>query len=150
MKKYFIYYSYTGNGDFVADTLKRSDLSIIKIEPKKHMKKINFFRILRYGGEAMFKKKMPIQSLDLILDKDDVVIIGSPIWNDRLSTPILTLLDKFEFDKKTTKFIFYAGGGEANHAEKQIAKMGFEQKAIVLKEPKKHMEEAAIALKDYL
>lgn len=150
MKKYFIYYSYTGNGDFVADTLKRSDLSIIKIEPKKHMKKINFFRILRYGGEAMFKKKMPIQSLDLILDKDDVVIIGSPIWNDRLSTPILTLLDKFEFDKKTTKFIFYAGGGEANHAEKQIAKMGFEQKAIVLKEPKKYMEEAAIALKDYL
>ena len=150
MKKYFIYYSYTGNGDFVADTLKRSDLSIIKIEPKKHMKKINFFRILRYGGEAMFKKKMPIQSLDLILDKDDIVIIGSPIWNDRLSTPILTLLDKFEFDKKTTKFIFYAGGGEANHAEKQIAKMGFEQKAVVLKEPKKYMEEAAIALKDYL
>ena len=150
MKKYFIYYSYTGNGDFVADTLKRSDLSIIKIEPKKHMKKINFFRILRYGGEAMFKKKMPIQSLDLILDKDDVVIIGSPIWNDRLSTPILTLLDKFEFDKKTTKFIFYAGGGEANHAEKQIAKMGFEQKAVVLKEPKKYMEEAAVALKDYL
>lgn len=150
MKKYFIYYSYTGNGDFVADTLKRSDLSIIKIEPKKHMKKINFFRILRYGGEAMFKKKMPIQSLDLILDKDDVVIIGSPIWNDRLSTPILTLLDKFEFDKKTTKFIFYAGGGEANHAEKQIAKMGFEQKAVILKEPKKYMEEAAIALKDYL
>lgn len=150
MKKYFIYYSYTGNGDFVADTLKRSDLSIIKIEPKKHMKKINFFRILRYGGEAMFKKKMPIQSLDLILNKDDVVIIGSPIWNDRLSTPILTLLDKFEFDKKTTKFIFYAGGGEANHAEKQIAKMGFEQKAVVLKEPKKYMEEAAVALKDYL
>lgn len=150
MKKYFIYYSYTGNGDFVADTLKRSDLSIIKIEPKKHVKKINFFRILRYGGEAMFKKKMPIQSLDLILDKDDVVIIGSPVWNDRLSTPILTLLDKFEFDKKTTKFIFYAGGGEANHAEKQIAKMGFEQKAVVLKEPKKYMEEAAIALKDYL
>ena len=148
MKKYFIYYSYTGNGDFVADTLKRSDVSLIKIEPKKHMKKINFFRILRYGGEAMFKKKMPIQSLDLELSSDDIVVIGSPIWNDRLSTPILTLLDKYEFDKKTTKFIFYAGGGKADHAEKQIAKMGFERKAIVLKEPKKYNEEAKLLLKD--
>jgi multimeric flavodoxin WrbA len=148
MKKYFIYYSNSGNGDFVAEALKRSDVSLIKVEPKKHIKKMNFFRIIRYGGEAMMKKKMPIQQLDLILDSDDVVVIGSPIWNDRLSTPILTLLDKYEFDKKTTRFVFYSGGGKAAHAEMQIAKMGFEKKAIVLKEPKKYSEEAKVLLKD--
>lgn len=148
MKKYFIYYSNSGNGDFVAEALKRSDVSLIKVEPKKHIKKMNFFRIIRYGGEAMMKKKMPIQQLDLILDSDDVVAIGSPIWNDRLSTPILTLLDKYEFDKKTTRFVLYSGGGKAAHAEKQIAKMGFEKKAIVLKEPKKYSEEAKVLLKD--
>lgn len=148
MKKYFIYYSNSGNGDFVAEALKRSDVSLIKVEPKKHIKKMNFFRIIRYGGEAMMKKKMPIQQLDLILDSDDVVVIGSPIWNDRLSTPILTLLDKYEFDKKTTRFVLYSGGGKAAHAEKQIAKMGFEKKAIVLKEPKKYAEEAKVLLKD--
>lgn len=148
MKKYFIYYSNSGNGDFVAEALKRSDVSLIKVEPKKHIKKMNFFRIIRYGGEAMMKKKMPIQQLDLILDSDDVVVIGSPIWNDRLSTPILTLLDKYEFDKKTTRFVLYSGGGKAAHAEKQIAKMGFEKKAIVLKEPKKYSEEAKVLLKD--
>lgn len=148
MKKYFIYYSNSGNGDFVAEALKRSDVSLIKVEPKKHIKKMNFFRIIRYGGEAMMKKKMPIQQLDLILDSDDVVVIGSPIWNDRLSTPILTLLDKYEFDKKTTRFVLYSGGGKAAHAEKQIAKMGFEKKAIVLKEPKKYSEEVKVLLKD--
>ena len=148
MKKYFIYYSNSGNGDFVAEALKRSDVSLIKVEPKKHIKKMNFFRIIRYGGEAMMKKKMPIQQLDLILDSDDIVVIGSPIWNDRLSTPILTLLDKYEFDKKTTRFVLYSGGGKATHAEKQIAKMGFEKKAIVLKEPKKYSEEAKALLKD--
>ena len=148
MKKYFIYYSNSGNGDFVAEALKRSDVSLIKLEPKKHIKKMNFFRIIRYGGEAMMKKKMPIQQLDLILDSDDVVVIGSPIWNDRLSTPVLTLLDKYEFDKKTTRFVLYSGGGKAARAEKQIAKMGFEKKAIVLKEPKKYSEEAKVLLKD--
>ena len=149
MKKYFIYYSYTGNGDLLAELLTRSDISLIKVEPKKHMKKVNFFRILRYGGEAMFKKKMPIQQLDLVLDKEDIVLIGSPIWNDRLSTPILTLLDKYNFNKKTTKFVFYAGGGKAAHAEKQIAKMGFESKALVLKQPLSNKEEAEKLLKDF-
>ena len=149
MKKYFIYYSYTGNGDLLAELLTRSDISLIKIEPKKHMKKVNFFRILRYGGEAMFKKKMPIQQLDLVLDKEDIVLIGSPIWNDRLSTPILTLLDKYDFNKKTTKFVFYSGGGKASHAEKQIEKMGFENKALVLKQPLSNKEEAEKLLKDF-
>ena len=150
MKKYFIYYSNSGNGDYLASLLKRSDVSLIKIEPKKHIKKMNFFRILRYGGEAMMGKKMPIQQLDLILDKGDQVVIGSPIWNDRLSTPILTLLDSYDFDKKTTKFVLYAGGGKAAHAEKQIAKMGFENKAVVLKQPLSNQEAAKEALKDIL
>ena len=81
-------------------------------------------------------------------EEDDLVVIGSPIWNDRLSTPILTLLDKYEFNKQTTQFIFYAGGGKAAHAEKQIEKMGFEKKAIVLKQPLSYKEEAKEALKD--
>ena len=150
MKKYFIYYSNSGNGDFLADLLKRSDVSLIKVEPKKHIKKMNFFRIIRYGGEAMMKKKMPIQNLDLILASDDIVLVGSPIWNDRLATPILTLLDKYEFDKKTTKFVLYSGGGKANHAIKQLQKMGFESTPIVLKQPLSYKDEAKAALKDVL
>ena len=150
MKKYFIYYSYTGNGDLIAELLKRSDISLIKVQTKRHMKKANFFRILHYGFLAGTQKKMAIQPLDLILDKDDAVVIGSPVWNDRIANPILTLLDKYDFNKKTTKFVFYAGGGKAAHAEKQIAKMGFENKAVVLKQPLSYKKEAEEALKDIL
>ena len=96
MKKYFIYYSHSGNGDFLAELLTKSDVSLIKIQPKKHIKKMGFFRILKYGFLAMQGKRLPLQTLDLVLDKDDVVVMGSPIWNDRLSCPILTLLDNLQ------------------------------------------------------
>lgn len=150
MKKYFIYYSHSGNGDFLAELLTKSDVSLIKIQPKKHIKKMGFFRILKYGGLAMMGKRTPIQNIDLVLDKEDVVVIGSPIWNDRIATPILTLLDKYEFDKKTTQFVFYSGGGEAKHAIKQITKLGFEKEAIVLKQPLSNKEEAKEKLKGIL
>ena len=57
---------------------------------------------------------------------------------------------KYEFDKKTTQFVFYSGGGEAKHAIKQITKLGFEKEAIVLKQPLSNKEEAKEKLKGIL
>lgn len=148
MEKLFIYYSQSGNGDYLAQIFKEKGYITHKVETMKVIKKMGFWGILKYGGQAMMGKRTPIMKIELDLARYSEVIIGSPIWNDRLSTPILSLLDQFEFDKDKTKFLFYSGGGESKHAQKQIEKLGFKAGSITLKQPLKYQEEAKEKLKE--
>ncbi len=145
--KYFIYFSATGNGDFLANILKEKGYEPVKVETIKPLGKMNFFRILKYGGQAMTNKKAKIKPLSLELAKDDEVIIGSPIWNDRLSTPINTVLSMFEFDKETTKFILYPAGEGTKKSFKQLEKLGFKKQPLVISYPLKKQDAAKELLK---
>lgn len=136
--KYFIYYSASGNGDFIAEKLKENGYQPIKVEMVKPIKKVGFFSILKYGFRAGREKKEKIKELFLNIQQDDIVVIGSPIWNDRLSTPINTLLSQFNFDKEMTKFILYPAGEGTIKSFGQLEKLGFKQKPIVYSNPKKN------------
>ena len=138
--KYFVYFSASGNGDFIANFLKEKGYEIVKVETLKPFGKVNFFRILKYGFRAGARKKEKIKELNLELKEDDEVVIGSPIWNDRLSTPINAILDQIKFDKAMTKFILYPAGNDTKKSIEQLAKLGFEQKPIVYSNPKKNPE----------
>ena len=54
MKKVFIYYSHTGNGDFVADILKEKEFEIRKIDTEKKVLPNPFFfkKGVRRGGKS--------------------------------------------------------------------------------------------------
>ena len=145
--KYFIYFSATGNGDSLAELLKEKGYSPIKVEMVKPIKKVGFFSILKYGGRAMTNKKENIKGIKLELKEDDEVVIGSPIWNDRLSTPINALLVKFDFNKETTKFILYPAGETTKKSLKQIEKLGFKLPPLVISYPLKKLEQAKELLK---
>ena len=145
--KYFIYFSATGNGDFLAELLKEQGYQPVKIEMVKPIKKVGFFAILKYGGRAMMNKKEKIKDIELEFKEDDEVVVGSPIWNDRLSTPINTLLTKFDFNKETTKFILYPAGEGTKKSFKQIAKLGFKLTPLVISYPLKKQEQAKELLK---
>ena len=146
--KFFVYFSWSGNGDYIASFLKERGYEPIKVETLKPLGKVNFFRILKYGFKAMGAKKTPIKEINLELKEDDQVIIGSPIWNDRLSTPINTVLSQFDFNKENTKFILYPAGEETNKSFIQIADLGFKEKSIVYAHPLKSQEKAVEILKD--
>lgn len=148
MKKLFVYYSWTGNGDYLASILGEKEYETHKVETLKPMKKMNFFRIFHYGFLAGTGKLVKIKDLDLLVNPDDQVVIGSPVWNDRLSNPILTLLKRFEFNKESTQFVLYSGGGKAEHAKTQLEKLGFKKTPIVLKQPLSNKDETIEALKN--
>lgn len=150
MNKYFIYFSATGNGDFLASELKGYGYTPIKVEMVKPIKKVGFFFILRYGGRATFKKKDKIQPIELELKDDDLVIIGSPIWGDHLSTPINTVLKQLSLNKDTTRFVLYPAGEDTKKSLLQLAKHGFTQEAIVISNPLQKMDAAKELLKNYL
>ncbi len=147
MAKYFIYFSATGNGDFLASLYEVKGYTPIKVETVKPLGKINFFKIIKLGGEAGMKKKAKIKELSLELKEDDEVIIGSPIWNDRLSTPINTVLAQYQFNKETTKFVLYPAGEKTKASLKSIKKMGFTQEPLVIAYPLKNQDKVKELLK---
>ena len=138
--KYFIYFSASGNGDLIADYLKNQGYTPMKVEMVKPIKKVGFFTILKYGFRAGSEKKEKIKQLNLDLKSDDEVIIGSPIWNDRLSTPINAVLDQFSFDKENTRFILYPAGEGTKKSLVQLEKLGFKQPPIIYSNPKKNQD----------
>ena len=144
--KYFVYFSLSGNGDFLATLLKEKGYEPIKIEMVKTPKKIGFFTILKYGGRAMTNKKEDIADIPLFIKEDDEVIIGSPIWNDRISAPINGVLDVVDLNNKNVEFVLYSASGKANNAKDKIKAL-YNKEAIVLKEPKKNKDEL-LKLKD--
>ena len=140
MKKLFIYYSYTGNGDIVAEKLKEKDIDIRIVQPKKPLPKNFVIGILSGGFKAGINAKDKLVDFDSDVSQYDEIIIGSPIWNAKTSSPINTVLKTVNFDGKKVSFIFYSGSGEGKKAIKRINKEYPDAKVLFIQEPKKYPE----------
>ena len=58
-----------------------------------------------------------------------------------LSTPITTFVDRYEFNKETTRFILYPAGETTKKSLKQIKKLGFVTEPLIISYPLKKTEE---------
>lgn len=141
MKKLFIYYSLTGNGDIVADYLKDKGYDIRKVETKEELPKNNILRILAGGYKAMISYKDKLINFDNSIENYDEIVIGSPIWNSRLSSPINSVLDSINLGSKKLTFILYSGSGKESKAMELIKNKYPNSNIINIKEPKKNREE---------
>ena len=142
MKTIFIYYSYTGNGDIVKEYLtKDNELETRKVIRKKALPKSFFWGVLTGGFLAGTNHKDELVDYNNDVSEFDRVIIASPIWNGRFSSPINTVLKETNLENKDLVFIFYSGSGEAPKAVKRINKEYPNAKYIILQEPKKYPDE---------
>ena len=139
MKKLFIYYSQTGNGDLVSKKLEGYDLR--KVEMKKKMPKSFFFLIMSGGFLAGIKAKAKLIDFDSDVSSYDEIVIGSPIWNGRLTPAINTVLRDVNLDNKKVSFLLWSGSGEGKGAVKLINKKYPSSKIVIMKEPKKYEDE---------
>ena len=141
MKKLFIYYSLSGNGDFLAEQLKKQGYEIRKVIEKKKAPKVFFFRILSGGFRAGMNAKGKLVDYNNNISEFDEVVVGSPIWNGRFTPAINSVLAKTDFKDKKLTFLFYSGSGDQPKAAKKVKKLFPEANIIVLKEPKSHEAE---------
>ena len=146
MKKIFIYYSLSGNGDEVANYLKEKHYTIRKVETEKPLPRNMALRILTGGFLAGINHKDKLADFNPNISEYDEVIIGSPVWNDRLSCTINTVWDEIDLVGKKVNFILYSGSGSAKKAVQKINQLYPQAKIIHLKEPKKYIS----SLKEYL
>ena len=141
MKKLFIYYSLTGNGDFVAERLQSKGYDIRKVTEKKKMSKVFFFRIMGGGFRAGLNLKAKLVDYNPDVSEYDEIVIGTAIWNGRLTPVANSVLKETNIEGKKLTFIFYSGSGEGKTALKKVNKLYPEAKVIFLKEPKSHEDE---------
>ncbi|MCR4681801.1 MAG: hypothetical protein K5647_00570 [Clostridiales bacterium] len=141
MKKLFIYYSLSGNGDLVAKRLSELGYDLRKVETAKKMPESFFLRILAGGFAAGIGKKEKLKGYDPDVAGYDEIAIGSPVWNGRISSPVNTVLAKTNLSGRKLSFILYAGGGEAPKAVARLEKEFPGSRVRVLKEPLKYPEE---------
>ena len=137
MKKIFIYYSKTGNGEKVREYYENNEYDIRKIETKRNLSKSFFLQMMIGGMLAGFNHKAKLKNFNYDIKDYDEVVIGSPIWNGKFACPINTLLSKLDLNNKKLTFVLYSGGGSAPKAIKKINKK-YDAKIIELKEPKKY------------
>ena len=141
MKTLFVYYSNTGSGDVVAECLKEQGAEIRKVLPKKPLPRSFFLSVMTGGFLAGIGYKMPLKGFDPSIEGFDRIVVGSPIWNGRISSPINSVLKEMDLSVLPVTFVFYAGSGEGKSAAKRIKKNYPNADVIFLKEPKKYPEE---------
>ena len=147
MKKIFIYYSLTGNGNLLASKLEKCNIDIRKVLSKDKMPKNKIGMILTGGFLAGINHKSKLLDFDSDISDYDEVIIGSPIWNGRLSCPINTVLDKMLLNNKKITFIFYSGSGSSPKASMKVKSIYPNAKIIDVKEPKANKNEITKLIK---
>lgn len=142
MKKLFLYYSLTGNGDFLAKKMEEKGYEIRKVTEKAKAPKVFFFRVLFGGFRAGLGLKGKLIDYDPDVSAYEEIVIGSPIWNGRFPPAINAVLSKTDLSNKKLTFLFYSGSGDYPKAAKKALKLYPEATILVLKEPKSHEGEA--------
>ena len=140
MKKVFIYYSLSGNGEIIADYLQDNNIEIRKIKAIDKMPKNTVLRILTGGFLAGIEYKAALIDFNNNIEEYDEIIIGSPIWNGKLSCPINSVLDILDLSNKKITFILYSGSGKSPKATDKIMKLYPNSTIIDIKEPKQNKE----------
>lgn len=142
MKKLFIYYSLSGNGDLVASKLENKGYESRRVIEKKKMPKVFFFRILAGGFRAGMNQVGKLIDYDADVSEYDEIVVGSPIWNGRTTPAINAVLKLTDFKNKKLTFLFYSGSGDyPKKAAEKIQKLYQGASILILKEPKSHPDE---------
>ena len=141
MKSLFLYYSNTGNGELISEEIEKKGVEIRRVHRKKKMPKSFFWMIMKGGFQAGINHKDKLLNYDKDVSSYDHIIIGSPIWNGRFSCPINRVLSEIDLSNKKVTFLLYSGSGEGKKAIKRINKEYKDADIVILKEPKKYLEE---------
>ena len=141
MKKLFLYYSYTGNGDLVAKEMEKRGFELRKIDTVKRLPKSFFWSMMVGGFQAGLSLKAKLKEYDKNIEEYEQIVIGSPIWNGKFPPAINTILKTLPLKDKNISFLFYSGSGEGAKALKRIKKEYPNPQYVFLQEPKKHPDE---------
>jgi len=150
MSKTFVYCSATGNGDYLAGLMKDHGYEILKLQPKKSFGKKGFFMMMHYGRLAMKRYAEPLLPYLYEEDVTSTLVLGSPVWASRFSTPINSFLKDHPLGNRKVVVILYGMGEKNPKAEKNVVKQLPGAIVYYLQNPLKNPEEVEKLLNSIL
>ena len=106
-KTLIIYYSRTGKSSLISKTLQK-ELNAQILEIKDLEDRSGTWGYAGAGFDAFFDRHTDIEPTKVDLSPYSNIIIVSPIWNWKLSTPIHTFIESNRFDEK--KLVLFTNG----------------------------------------
>jgi len=117
MKSLVVYYSRTGNAKFVAEKiaseLKAATEQVVDLKNRR-----GWLGFLRAGYDATRGKETKIEKTQKLPKDYDLIVVGTPVWNSRLTPAIRTYLKQNNLSEKKVA-IFSTNEGRGN--EKTLA-----------------------------
>ncbi|MFX1402296.1 MAG: flavodoxin family protein [Promethearchaeota archaeon] len=101
-KVLIVYYSLTGNTQFIAETIR--DTFKVDIEELKPIKELNPNSSMRFmwgGMQATMKKKPDLNPIQKNPLEYDLIFLGTPVWAWTFTPPLRSYLDKFDLSGKS-------------------------------------------------
>jgi flavodoxin len=128
MKQLVIYYSRTGNNEFLAKEIARRlscDAEAIVEQKKRTMGTLI--------KEMLFRKLPAIREITHKMEDYDHLILIAPVWGGIAATPMIAFIDKHNESIKKYSFISVCGGalGENAKLEGHLTKKTGRQPAVI-------------------
>lgn len=122
MKIAVVYYSLSGNVQYVADAISaRFGAQVVRLVPQKAYPDKGFRKFFWGGKSAVMGEKPPLEPYDFDVDCD-LVVIGSPVWASTFAPPVRTFIEdnaSVLHGKRIAAFMCLSGGG----GDKALAKL---------------------------
>jgi flavodoxin len=117
MRSLVVYYSRTGNAKFVAEKVA-SELKADTEQVVDLKNRLGWFGFLIAGYDATRNKETKIEKTQKLPKDYDLIVVGTPVWNSRLTPAIRTYLKKNDLSEMKVA-IFSTNEGRGN--EKTLA-----------------------------
>ena len=135
MKTAVVYYSMSGNTEYVAQRIAESvGADLIKIEPDKAYPDKGARKFLWGGKSAVMAETPPLLPYEFDGDKYGQVIFGFPVWAGNVTPPLRTFIrDNREAlkGKRVAAFACQSGSGAEKAFGKLAACLGLEALAAI-------------------
>lgn len=123
MKTAIVYYSMSGNTEYVAKTLsEKLNADLIRIFPEKTYPDKGFKKFLWGGKSAVMGETPRLMPYEFNAENYDRIIFGTPVWASSFTPPIRSFIaenkEKIK-NKQFGAFLCFSGGG----GEKALSKL---------------------------
>lgn len=142
MKVLVVYYSMSGNAEYVANMIKdKIGADTLKIVPVKEIPKKGFVKYLWGGKKAIMKETPKLEDYSFRGEEYDTIILGTPVWASHIAPPLRTFIEDNKEQLKNKRIAGYAcfmgsGGKEALNNIKELLEIDELACELLLIDPK--------------
>ncbi|MBQ9630246.1 MAG: flavodoxin [Treponema sp.] len=127
-----VYFSLEGNVDFLAHKIaEKLNADIFRLETVKEYHKSGLLKFLHGGKDVTFGIKPELKNTITDFSKYSHIILGTPIWAGKPSSPLNSFLDKIDFQKKFVSVFTSCAGSSSDNCVSILERMIVKRNGIL-------------------